>query len=138
MTDEQLKYVLERKIDINECEEVKRNHIYYVKKDIRQSYYKVDGSTGYSTDEYEFLIIAENREKQGIILRCGYADLHWYVLKKWRNLHVLSDALRTGVINEIWPENDSISCSYNYGEDREKKYSMTCHLAEIANLRMKN
>lgn len=138
MRDEQLKYILERKINLNECVEVRKNHIYYIEKPIRQSYNKEDGRIGYSTDTYEFLIIAKNGEKQGIILRCGYTDLHWYVLKNWRNKHVLSDALRTGIINEVWPENESVSCCYNYYDNREIKYSMTCHLAEIANLRMKN
>lgn len=35
MRDEQLKYVLER-IDLDECEEVVGNHIYYIRKAIRQ------------------------------------------------------------------------------------------------------
>lgn len=133
MKDEQLKIILE-KMDIDECEEVKKNYIYYIQKPIRQRVNYGDGRFRYFTDEYEFLIITNGREKQAIILRCGYGDLHWYVLKKWRNRHVLSDALRTGIIHKVWPENQKITCCYNYDDYDEEKYSMTQHLADIAGL----
>lgn len=137
MKDEQLKSVLAR-IDLNECDEIIKNHIYYSKRPVRQRCYRGDGSFRYINDEYEFLIIAENGEKQAIILRCGYVDLHWYVLRKWRNRHILSDALRTGVIQEIWPENTRITCCYNYDDDREQKNNTTKHLADIAGLSLED
>ena len=137
MKDEQLKSVLAR-IDLNECDEIIKNHIYYSKRPVRQRCYRGDGSFRYINDEYEFLIIAENGEKQAIILRCGYVDLHWHVLRKWRNRHILSDALRTGVIQEIWPENTRITCCYNYDDDREQKYNTTKHLADIAGLSLED
>lgn len=137
MKDEQLKSVLAR-IDLNECDEIIKNHIYYSKRPVRQRCYRGDGSFRYINDEYEFLIIAENGEKQAIILRCGYVDLHWYVLRKWRNRHILSDALRTGVIQEIWPENTRITCCYNYDDDCEQKYNTTKHLADIAGLSLED
>lgn len=137
MKDEQLKSVLVR-IDLNKCDEIIKNHIYYSKRPVRQRCYRGDGSFRYINDEYEFLIIAENGEKQAIILRCGYVDLHWYVLRKWRNRHILSDALRTGVIQEIWPENTRITCCYNYDDDREQKYNTTKHLADIAGLSLED
>lgn len=137
MKDEQPKSVLAR-IDLNKCDEIIKNHIYYSKRPVRQRCYRGDGSFRYINDEYEFLIIAENGEKQAIILRCGYVDLHWYVLRKWRNRHILSDALRTGVIQEIWPENTRITCCYNYDDDREQKYNTTKHLADIAGLSLED
>lgn len=133
MRDEQLKYVLER-IDLDECEEVVENQIYYCKKPVKKRCYRGDGSFRYIQDECEFLIIAADGEKQAIILRCGYVDLHWYVLRKWRRSHVLSDALRTGILQEVWPENTRITCCYNYNDDREQKYNLTKHLADIAGL----
>ena len=133
MKDEQLKSVLD-KIDINECEEIIEDYIYYSRRNVRQRCYRGDGSFCYMEDEYEFLIIAEGGEKQAIILRCGYIDLHWYVLKKWRKQHVLSDALRTGVLQQIWPENKTVTCCYSYDDNREQKYKMTKHLADIAGL----
>lgn len=135
MTDDKLKSIL-RDISINECEEIIENYIYYCKRPIRQRCYHGDGSFRYVEEEYEFLVIAEKGEKQAIILRCGFMDLHWYVLKRWRNKHILSNALRTGVINDIWPENRKVTCCYDYHDNREQKYSMTKHLAEIANLRI--
>lgn len=133
MKDEALKSVLQN-INIDECEEIIENYIYYCRKNIRQRCSHGDGSYSYYKDEYEFLLITDGGEKQAIILRCGYVDLHWYVLKKWRRNHVLSDALRTGVIKELWPENTKVTCCYNYDDDYEHKYRMTKHLADIAGL----
>lgn len=120
MKDEQLKSVLAR-IDLNKCDEIIKNHIYYSKRPVRQRCYRGDGSFRYINDEYEFLIIAENGEKQAIILRCGYVDLHWYVLRKWRNRHILSDALRTGVIQEIWPEKSNVDTLLRIEEEPQEK-----------------
>ena len=133
MTDEQLKSVLGR-IDISECEEIIENYIYYIKMPVRQRCSCSGGGYSYYTNKYEFLVIAENGVKQAIILRCDDIDLHWHVLKKWRGQHVLSNALRTGVIGEVWPENTKVTCCYNYDDNREEKYSMTKHLADIAGL----
>ena len=133
MRDESLKAVLNR-ININECEEIIKDYIYYCNIPVKQRCYRGDGSFSYITDEYEFLVIADRGEKQAIILRCGYQDLHWYVLRKWRNKHVLSDALRTGVLKEVWSENTKITCCYSYSDNPKEKYNMTKHLADIAGL----
>lgn len=127
-----------RKIDLNECEEIIRNHIYYIRKPIKLRYSHYDGTFGYSTDEYEFLLIANKKIKEGIILRCGYKDLHWFIPKKLRKQHILSDALKTGVVKEIWPENKTISFCYRWDDDCsfQEKYTMTKHLADIAGLKL--
>ena len=133
LKDDQLKYILQQ-INLNECEELVENYIYYSRRSVRQRCYHGDGSYRYTTDENEFLIIAENGEKQAIILRCGRVDLHWYVLRKWRKHGVLSNALRTGILKEVWPENKKITCCYGYGDNYEEKFEMTQHLADIAGL----
>lgn len=133
MRNEKLNYTLTH-INLEDCREVIENSIYYIKCPIKQRCRHCDGSYGYTTDEYEFLIIAEDGIKKAIILRCGESDLHWYVKKKWRKSHVLSNALRTGIIHDIWPENTSITCCYEIGENYGEKYVMTQHLAEIAGL----
>ena len=133
LKDEQLKYILQQ-INLNECEEIVENYIYYSRRPVRQRCSHGDGTYGYVTDEYEFLIIAENGEKQAIILRRGRVDLHWYVLRKWRKHSVLSNALRTGILKEVWPENKNITCCYGYSDNYEEKFEMTQHLADIAGL----
>ena len=140
MTDEQLEKVL-RNIDLLDCYPIIKGYIFYVKKLIRSRVSRSNGTYRYSTDEYEFLIIANGSEKQGIILRCGTDDLHWYVLKKWRNQGILSNALRTGVLAQMWPENKTVTCCYSWSDkmvDRPRKYSKTKHLAEIAGLKLLN
>lgn len=59
LKDDQLKYILQQ-IDLAECEEVIENYIYYSRRPVRQRCSHGDGTYGYVTDEYEFLIIAEN------------------------------------------------------------------------------
>ena len=138
MTDEWLENIL-KSTDIDECQPIVEDYIYYLKKTIKSRVSREGGRYGYSTNEYEFLIIAEEKEKQGIIMRCRTEDLHWLVLRPWRNCHILSNALRTGVVHQVWPENKTITCRYSWRDkmrDRPQKYNMTKHLATIAGLEL--
>lgn len=137
MRNEKLNYILNQ-INLPDCLELVKDNIYYSKRSIKQRCLHMDGSYTYITGEYEFLIIAQDGIKKAIILRCGEQDLHWYVKRKWRGSHVLSSALQTGIIHKIWPENTSITCCYNPGEDYGEKYTMTQHLADIAGLSLDN
>lgn len=139
MKDEKLERIL-KKIDISECEPIIDGYIYYCRKPIKSRFSKSDGTYGYCIDECEFLVIVSENEKQGIIMRCDTSDLHWFVLRPWRNKHVLSTALQTGVIRDIWPENESITCQYSWRDkvkDRPDKYNKTKHLADIAGLKLR-
>ena len=135
MTNEKLRSEL-MTIRLDDCEEIISDHIYYIKKNvkIRTYEYGSGGKYHYDINEKEFIVIANHGVKQGIILRHGENDLHWYVLKQWRGKNVLSDALRTGVISMVWPENKTVTCCYDYGENPEEKYAQTKHLADIAGL----
>ena len=113
MTDEQLEKIL-KDIGLLDCRPIIEGYIFHIKKLIRCRVSRGDGTYGYSVDEYEFLIIANEGEKQGIILRCGTSDLHWFVLRKWRNQGVLSNALRTNVLARVWPENKTVTCCYSW------------------------
>ena len=128
MTNRTLSCVL-RNMDLNKCKKVKEN-IYYIQKEIM--------SQGKKRGQYEFLVLVQNGMKCGIILRCGTVDLHWYVFKKYRGQSILSNALRTGIINEVWPENKVVTCSYDYEMDYDLKCSMTQHLAKLVNLEFKD
>ena len=81
-------------------------------------------------------MIADNGIKKAIILNCGDVDLHWYVFNRWRGNHILSDVLRSGIIKEIWPQITSVTCCYDWDDDKEEKYRMTKHLASLAGLGM--
>ena len=138
MTNEQLEKILDR-INLSDCDPIIPNYIFYIKKRIKSRVNNGDGTYCFSTDEYEFLIIANESEKQAIILRCGISDLHWLVRKKWRKQGVLSNALRTGVLSQVWPKNKTVTCCYDWRDkmlDRSQKYNMTKHLAEIAGLQL--
>ena len=137
MRNERLKSLL-KKIDLEKCTPIIDNHIYYIKTPVKQRCSCIGGGYRYITTTNEFLLIAENGVKQAIILRCDESDLHWYVLKPWRKKHVLSNALRTGVVKKLWPENTTITCCYDYDDDLDPddKKRMTKHLAEIAGLQL--
>ncbi|MBQ9922961.1 MAG: hypothetical protein IJO52_12310, partial [Clostridia bacterium] len=55
---------------------------------------------------------------------------------RWRGNHILSDVLRSGIIKEIWPQTTSVTCCYDWDDDKEEKYRMTKHLASLAGLGM--
>ena len=136
MTSKSLSYIL-RALDLNKCTCVVDKKIYYIKKAVKIKY-ESDGKTKYNISEYEFLVLTNDKQKQGIILKCSDLDLHWYVFKKYRNQKVLSNALRTGVINKVWPENKKITCCYEVEDFGSNKYELTKHLAEIADLELVN
>lgn len=138
MTDEKLATILKDKINLDDCEEIEPNHLYYIKIKVKQRVHNGDSTYSYSNHEYEFIVIAENGVKKAIVLRCDTIDLHWHVLKAWRGKHILSNALRTGIINKLWPDNKEITCCYDIGDDYESKYNMTQHLADIAGLKLVN
>lgn len=75
MKNSQLCSVL-AKLKLDDCEEVIPNHIYYVNKKVTLSTLNWDDSRSYFRNEFEFLVIAPNGIKQGIILRHGTVDLH--------------------------------------------------------------
>ena len=137
MRNERLQSLL-KKIDLEKCTPIIDNHIYYIKTPVKQRCSCMGGGYRYITTTNEFLLIAENGVKQAIILRCDESDLHWYVLKPWRKKHVLSNALRTGVIRKLWPENTTITCCYDCDDDLDPdaKKRLTKHLAEIAGLQL--
>ena len=133
MKNETLSHIL-RNLKLSKCKLIKEN-IYYVKKNVRTVRYDSEiGQEEYSNDKYEFLVIAENGIKKAIILNFGNIDLHWYVFKKWRGQHILSNALRSGVIKEIWPKINTVTSCCDYSENKEEKFKMTEHLASLAGL----
>ena len=124
-----------KNINLDKCTPIIPGYIFYCKKDTE--YYTATFDGPYN---HEYLIITNGEEKQAIIARIGEEDIHWVVLKKWRNQHVLSDALRTGVIHDIWSKNKYITCKFKRDSkilDAYNTLEMTKHLADIAGLKLK-
>ena len=133
VNNEDLSYIL-RSTKLFDCEYLHDN-IYYIKKHYKQmAFIPKSQREEPRYSEGEFLIIADNGIKKAIIFNCDNRDLHWYTLLKWRNQGVLSQALRSGVIKEIWPEIKTVTCCYDWNENKEEKYNMTEHLASLAGL----
>lgn len=133
MKNEELNYIL-RNINLLDCKHLCSN-IFYIRKEIKQTRFNPDIQDEESFYLIcEFLIIADDGIKKAIIYNCGNIDLHWYTFHEWRNQSILSNALRTGIIKDIWPEINSVTCCYELNENKEKKYHMTKHLASLAGL----
>lgn len=136
MTDRTLSYVL-RDIKLEECVYLE-NGIFYSRRIVAERKYSFETELehpGYL--ECEFLVITEQNIKKAIIYNCNNEDLHWYVFTKWRGKHILSNALRTGIIREVWPDIESVTyCCYSW-EDKQAKLAMTEHLASLAGLTLR-
>lgn len=83
----------------------------------------------------EIIVLVKNGKKVGGIYRMGKYDVHWVINERYRNQHILSNFLKTGILNEVWPENTSVELHgiYTQAEYNEKKY-----LAELCGFTIRN
>ena len=86
-------------------------------------------------EEYEIIVLAMNGIKVGGILRMDDFDIHVVMYKKYENQHILSDFLRTGIINELWPRITSVTLCGVYTRE---EYNKKKHLAELCHMSIKN
>ena len=83
----------------------------------------------------EIIVLFKNGEKAGGIYRMGSYNLHWVIKKKYQGQHILSDFLRTGILNNVWSENKSVEiCGVYTRADYNKKK----HLALLAGMSIRN
>lgn len=135
MTNKTLSNVL-KSTKLSECNCL-RNGLYYIKTEVKQMIFdpKIQNEKPHFSIG-EFIIITEDGTKKAIIYNCGNIDLHWYTFVKWRNQGVLSNALRSGIIKEVWPQIKTVTCCSDWNENAEEKYRMTEYLASLAGLGM--
>ena len=129
MTNQALVSIL-RQINLDECDEIIKGEVYYIKKNVRLKCFNCEKNKITSiNDLYEFIVLVDSRKiVGGIFIMRGY-DLHWYIFKEYRNHHYLSNALRKGVLDIICPDTKEITCH----DDEELRCK---YLAEIAGLKI--
>ena len=89
-------------------------------------------------DGYEIIILtSEKKEKVGGILRCGISDIHFTIFPKHRGKHYLSNFLRTGIMQQIWKENNQISLIPNAINNIDD-YNTKMHLVELTGYTLTN
>lgn len=83
----------------------------------------------------EIIVLIESGVKVGGIYRMGTVDIHVVIDEKYRGQHIMSNFLKTGLIEKIWPENRSVElCGvYSQAEYDKKRY-----LAELCHMSIKN
>lgn len=83
----------------------------------------------------ELIVLVRDGIKVGGIYRMGFYDIHVVMYEEYKGMHIMSDFLRTGIINEIWPENSSVElCGVYTREEFNKKK----HLAQLCNMTVRN
>ena len=55
--------------------------------------------------QHELIVITKNNTKVDGVLRMSTYDIHIVMHPHYEGLHLMSNFLKTGIINNIWPEN---------------------------------
>ncbi len=86
-------------------------------------------------EDEEIIVLVKEGIRVGGIYRMGFYDIHWVIDEQYRGQHILSDFLKLGIIQEIWPENKSVTLEKTHlrNEYNKKKY-----LAELCGMTIKN
>ncbi len=127
MKDISLASVL-KQIDIKKCQEIIKDEVYYIKKNVTQKYYSEEKIKRIKNLD-EFIVITNNGKIVGGIYIMRKYDLHWYIFKKYRKNHYLSNVLRKKVLDKICPDTKEITCC-------DKDVERCKHLAKIAGLKI--
>lgn len=94
---------------------------------------RISGKPHYQ--EEEIIVLVWNGVKAGGIYRMGTMDVHWVIKERYRGKHILSNFLKKGIIEDVWPENRSVElCGIYFREDYEKKK----YLAELCHMSIRN
>lgn len=83
----------------------------------------------------ELIVLVEEGIKVGAVYRMENADIHVVIDEEYRGKHIMSDFLKTGIVNRLWPKIKSVElCGvYTWREYEKKK-----HLAQLCHMTIKN
>lgn len=121
---------LVRRCNLEEEEELIPGKAYLINRKFRM---KVGNKTCY--DWVEMIVLVKNGVKVGGLYRMGSYDIHIVIDERFQGQHIMSGFAKTGIVQEIWPENESVElCGvYTRNEFQKKKY-----LASLFGLRVRN
>lgn len=80
----------------------------------------------------EIIVLVESGIKVGGIYRMESVDIHVVIKEKYRGQHILSNFLKTDIIEKIWPENTSVELCGVYTQveyDKKKYLAQLCHMS---------
>lgn len=129
MTNEEVLDII-RRCDIREGVELIPNEAYLFKRRFRHHH---ENTTYY--EQEEIIVLVKNGIKVGGLYRMGSYDIHCIIVERYRGKHILSDFCRTGIVQEIWPENESVELCNVY---TRSEYDKKRHLANLLNMKIKN
>lgn len=119
-----------RRCNIRDGKELIPGNAYLLDKKFRRN---VNGRISY--EQEELVVLVKKGIKVGGIYRMGSYDIHMVMDEHFEGQHIMSDFLRTGILNDIWPENTSVElCGVYTRKEFEKKK----HLAKLCNMMVRN
>ena len=86
-------------------------------------------------EKEEIIVLVKNGIKVGGIYRMGSYDIHLVMKKNYEGQHIMSSFLKTGILNELWPENKSVKLCEVYTRE---EYSRKKYLADLCHMTVKN
>ena len=86
-------------------------------------------------EKEEIIVLVKNGIKVGGIYRMGSCDIHLVMKKRYEGQHIMSSFLKTGILNELWPENKSVELCEVYTRE---EYSRKKYLADLCHMTVKN
>lgn len=97
--------------------------------------FRVDVSGKAHFEHIEIIVLVKNRIKVGGIYRMGPYDIHCIIDERYRGQHIMSNFLKKGVIQQVWPENKSVELCEVYTQD---EYDKKRYLAGLCGQEIKN
>lgn len=131
MTNEDVLYLV-RRCKLNKGVELIPDNAYLFN---RKFWHRIRGKILPYREYEEIIVLVKDGIKVGGIYRMSSYDIHVVMKKKYEGQGILSSFLKTGIINEIWPENKSVKlCDVHTRAEYEKKK----YLAKLCHMEIKN
>jgi hypothetical protein len=132
MTDKSLAVVLSKCSLVNgDIRELIPGKAVYVNRTTRRT---LDNNEQYQLPCSEYIILLDNDgNRVGGIFIMGDVDLHFYIFKKYRNQHYLSNFMKSGWMRILHPNLTTISVDF---PKWTTEYKAVKHLADMAGLRL--
>lgn len=78
----------------------------------------------------EVIVLLKKFEKAGGIFRIGWESVYFVLHEEFRNQHIISNFLKAGKLNYLWPDNKTLLIPNTSDDERDK----LLHLAELSGM----
>lgn len=126
MTDVEILDVI-RRCDIKKGTEIIPHMAYHFHRKFRVTFKSVNRSI---YQPMEVIVLVKDMKKAGGIFRIGWESVYFVLHEEFRNQHIISNFLKTGKLNYLWPDNKTLLIPDTSDDERSK----LLHLAELSGM----